>query len=366
MTRIHGEGKNLRIEGIPAWTEDSIADMYHIPPEKIFREGMFLGGRYCDWGNRKTQLITPLLAKRTGRPVRCVNNRYEMYDFNLNQRYVHLKVGFKSNGLITAIDDFSIADSGVRGSSSFGNTMDQTYGPYFTTRCQNVRQNMDIVDSNRGKMYLSGQHNPMTWDSLMVGIYLIAEKLGKDPIDIATLNLHGPESQTDPKPVPSYEACVAAVKKMMNWNWHPAGAKKLPDGRLHGASFRYNQCPRHSGMMYNTKLELRNGVVHLASQGPTIGHYGLECNAMVMAEELGLEYKDIRIDLDSHEIYRPYGGGSDGSTASSWAMKECANKLKSDPGNSDRGSKQSSGNWWNRHGRRRCQTGSQSIQGSEA
>jgi hypothetical protein len=79
-----------------------------------------------------------------------------MYDFNLNQRCVHLKVGFKSNGLITAIDDFSIADSGVRGSSIFGNTMDQTYGPYFTTRCRNVRQKMDIVDSNRGKMYVSG------------------------------------------------------------------------------------------------------------------------------------------------------------------------------------------------------------------
>jgi len=325
----YGEGKNVRIEGIPAWTEDSIADMYRIPQEKVFREGMFLGGRYCDWGNRKSQLVTPLLAKRTGRPVRCVNNRYEMYDFNLNQRYVHLKVGFKSNGLITAIDDFSIADSGVRGSSSFGNTIDQASGcPYFTTRCQNVKQNMDIVDSNRGKMYVSGQHNPMTWDSLMVGLYLIAEKLGKDPIDIATLNLHGPESQTDPNPVPSYEACVAAAKKMMNWNWHKAGAKKLQDGRLHGASFRYNQCPRHSGMTYNTKLELRNGVVHLASKGPLIGIYSLEANAMVVAEELGLEFKDIRIDLDSHEMYRPYGGGSDGSTASSWAMKECANILK--------------------------------------
>jgi CO/xanthine dehydrogenase Mo-binding subunit len=324
----HREGKNLHIEGIPAWTEDAIADIYRIPSEKIFREGMFLGGRYCDWGNRKTQLVTPLLAKRTGRPVRCVNNRYEMYDFNLNQRYVHLRVGFKSNGLITAIDDFSIADSGVRGSTNFGNTMDQTYGPYFTTRCTNVRQNMDIVDSNRGKMYLSGQHNPMTWDSLMVAIYLIAEKLGKDPIEIATLNLHGPESQADPNPVPSYEACVTAVKKMMDWNWHQAGAKKLPDGRLHGASFRYNQCPRHSVSGYLPKLELRNGVVHLSSQGPIVGVYSLEANAMVVAEELGLEFEDIRIDLDSHEMYRPYGGGSDGSTASSWAMKECANILK--------------------------------------
>ena len=324
---LHGEGKDLQIEGVP-WGHDQVAGMNRVSADKVFQECMFVGGRYCDWGIRKSQQITPMLARRTGRPVRCVNNRSEMYDFNLNQRYVHLKVGFKSNGLITAIDDFSIADGGVQGSSNFGNTMDQTYGPYFTTRCQNVKQSMEVVDSNRGKMYVSGQHNPMSWDSLMVGIYLIAEKLGKDPIEIATLNLHGPESQTDPNPVPSYEVCVAAVKKMMNWNWHQTGAKKLPDGRLHGASFRYNQCPRHSVSGYNPKLELRNGVVHLASKGPIIGHYGLEANAMTVAEELGLEYKDISIDLNHHEIYRPYGGGSDGSTASSWAMKECANKLK--------------------------------------
>ncbi len=323
----HGEGKNLRIEGTP-WGHDQVVRMYRMPAEKVFQECMLVGGRYCDWGIRKSQLITPLLAQRTGRPVRCVNDRYGMYDFNLNQRYVHLKVGFKANGLITAIDDFSIADGGVRGSTNFGNTMDQTFGPYFTTRCQNVKQNMDVVDSNRGRMWLSGQHNPMSWDSLMVAIHLIAEKLGKDPIDIATLNLHGPDSQTDPNPVPSYGACVAAAKKMMNWQWHKAGEKKLPDGRLHGASFRYNQCPRHSGTVFTPKLELRNGVAHLASKGPVIGNYIMEANAMVVAEELSLEYKDIRTELDHHEIYRPWGGGSDGTTASSWALKECANKLK--------------------------------------
>jgi CO/xanthine dehydrogenase Mo-binding subunit len=324
---LHGEGKNLQIEGVP-WGHDQVAGMNRVSPDKVFQECMFVGGRYCDWGIRKSQQITPALAKRTGRPVRCVNSRYDMYDFNLCQRYVHMKIGFKSNGLITAIHDFSIADGGVRGSSIFGNTMDQTYGPYFTTRCKNVKQNMEVVDSNTGMMYVSGQHNPMGWDTLMVGYYLIAEKLGKDPIEIATLNLHGPASQEDPDPVPSYEACVAAVKKMMNWNWHATGAKKLADGRMHGASFRYNQCPRHSGAEYNPQLELRNGIVHLASKGPIIGHYGLEANAMTVAEELGLEYKDIKIELDHHDIYRPFGGGSDGSTASSWAMKECANKLK--------------------------------------
>ncbi|MBN2243260.1 MAG: xanthine dehydrogenase family protein molybdopterin-binding subunit, partial [Acidobacteria bacterium] len=325
---LYGPGKNLRIEGVPWGGIDGAARSVGLSSSKAFQGCMFVGGRYCDWGTRKSQQITPQLARRFGRPVRCMNSRYDMYDFNLNDRFVHIKIGFKANGLITAIDDFSIADGGVVGSTNFGNTMDQTYGPYFTTRCKNVKQYMEVIDSNRGKMYTSGQHNPMSWDSLMVGLYVIAEKLGKDPIDIATLNLHGPESQDDPNPVPSYEACVAELKKMMNWNWHAAGAKKLPDGRMHGASFRYNQCPRHSVSGYNPKLELRNGVVHLESKGPIIGHYGLEANMMVIAEELGLEFKDIQLDLDHHYPYRPFGGGADGSTASSWAIKECANILK--------------------------------------
>jgi len=137
-------------------------------------------------------------------------------------------------------------------------------------------------------MYLSGQHNFINWDTITLAIHLIAEKLGKDPVEIARINLHGPESQTDPNPVPSFEACVAAAKKMMNWNWHNTGEKRLKDGRMHGASFRYQQCPRHSGMIFNCKLELRNGIVHLDSKGPVIGNYIMEANMMVVAEELGL------------------------------------------------------------------------------
>jgi len=97
---------------------------------------------------------------------------------------------------------------------------------------------------------------------------------------------------------------------------------------LHGSSFRYNQCPRHSVGGYNPKLEYRNGTVYLPTSGTIIGHYGLECNAMVIAEELGIDYNSVRIVLNNQESYKPFGGGADGSTASSWAIKECANKLK--------------------------------------
>jgi xanthine dehydrogenase molybdenum-binding subunit len=187
---------------------------------------------------------------------------------------------------------------------------------------------MEVVNSNRGKMYTSGQHCPFNWDSLTMAIHVIADKLGKDPIDIATLNLHGPTDFTDPNPVPSYQACVEEGKKLMNWKWHATGAKKLPDGRMHGAGFRYQLCPRHAGMSYNSKLELRNGKVRMGTQGCCTGIFAVEGNAMVVAEELGLKYEDVIIDFDYREPFAPVGGGSDGTTASAWVTKECANLLK--------------------------------------
>jgi CO/xanthine dehydrogenase Mo-binding subunit len=251
-----------------------------------------------------------------------------MYDFLMNERYMYLKVGFKADGSITAVEDISVADGGSRGSSSFGNVGDLTQGPYNTLKCKHIAQRMDIVDSNRGIMYVSGQHCPFNWDSLTLAIYLIAEKLGMDPIDVARFNLHGPSSKDDMDPVPSFDRCIEAAREKMGWEWHKAGGKRLPDGRMHGTSFRYQMCPRHSGMVYRCKMELRDGMVHMPAQGPLFGAYVVESNAMVAAEELGLRYEDLRIDYDYREPFRAFGGGSDGTTASAWAMKECANDLR--------------------------------------
>jgi hypothetical protein len=97
--------------------KNAIGQIYGFPPGKTVQEGLFQGGKYCDWTIRRSQQITPLLAKRTGRPVRCVNTRRDTFDFMVQQRFMHMKVGFKKDGLITAFDDFSIADGGTTGSA---------------------------------------------------------------------------------------------------------------------------------------------------------------------------------------------------------------------------------------------------------
>ncbi|MCL2124868.1 MAG: molybdopterin-dependent oxidoreductase [Oscillospiraceae bacterium] len=320
MEILHIEGAVQRLA--------NILPMYKIPIEQTVQEGLFQGGKYCDWGMRRSQEITPLLARRTGRPVRCSETREETFDFLMNQRYMYMKVGYTNEGEITAIDDYSIADGGIIGNTMFATYGDQAYGPYQFLKCLNTRQRMDIVDSNRGRMFLSGQHCPFNWDTATMAIYLISEKLGKDPMEIAKLNLHGPDSQEDRDPVPSFEACLEAGRKQMNWSWHPSGTKKLPDGRYHGSSFRFQQSPRHAVSGYECKLELRKGKVFLPTQGPVTGIFAVECNVMVIAEELGLEYDDIEVEFDYREAFTPVGGGSDGSTASAWAMKECAYKFK--------------------------------------
>jgi CO/xanthine dehydrogenase Mo-binding subunit len=322
-----GEGKSLHIEGA-VQRRELISKIYDIPVHKTVQEGIFQGGKFCDWGLRRSQEITPLLAKVTGRPVRCANTREETFDFLMNQRYMYLKIGFTNEGVITAIDDYSIGDGGIDGNTSFGTANDHGYGPYYTMKCLNIKQYMEIVDSNRGRMYLSGQHCPFNWDSGTMAIYLIAEKLGKDPVEIAKINLHGPDSQEDDRPVPSFEACLDEGKKLMNWSWHPSKTKKLPDGRYHGSSFRYQMCPRHAFTDYYCKLEYRDGKVIMPTQGPITGIYGVECNAMVVAEELGLEYDDVHVEYHYRHDFTPVGGGSDGTTASAWCMKECAAILK--------------------------------------
>ena len=220
-----GEGKDLYIEGATQGAAE-IASLYKMPPDKVNQATLYQGGKYCDWGFRKSQLITPLLAKRTGRPVKCVNTRENHWDFLINQHWVHAKIGFKNDGLITAVKLYTIADNGTRTSSAFGSTMDMNYGPWYTTRCENIEQKMDAVTTNRGKMYLSGQHCPFAWDTMTVAEQMVAQKLDMDVIDVATRNLHGPEAQNDYSPVPSFDACVAAGKKLAKWEYHKPRRQK--------------------------------------------------------------------------------------------------------------------------------------------
>ena len=325
---LNGEGQSIWIEGAMQG-RTHISTLYKVPLDKVQENTMFQGGKYCDWGLRKAVMITPFLARRVGRPVRMTSTRQNMYDLAINQRYGHMKIGFKNDGTITAVQETSVVAAGVRYSANFGTIMDMNYGPFPTTKCKNLQVICEAVNTNTGKLYLSAQHCPYTWDTMTVAIQRVADKLGKDPVEIATKNIHGPTGQDDPAIPPSYQACLDAGKKLVNWEWHAPGAKKLPDGRLHGASFRYQMCPRHAISGYNCTVSVRDdGKVYLPTRGPCTGMFAVDAIAMVVAEEIGAKLEDVIVEFSPRALFTPVGGGSDGTTAAAWAAKEAANACR--------------------------------------
>jgi CO/xanthine dehydrogenase Mo-binding subunit len=322
---VGSEGRTLFVEGIsPNWAGYLLRPMYNLTFDKIYRNSTFQGGRYCDFGHRRAALITPLLAKRTGRPVRSINTRQNDYDLSTPRRYTHVKVGFKKDGTITAVQETAIGDSGVRVTPMFLSS-DLRLNPFYTTRCENIKTDYQGVFTNSGRMYTTGQMFPYNWDELTMAEQLIAEKLGMDPIEVAFKNVHGPESQKDLGIPPSFQMCVEQGRKMMNWEWHPAGTRKRPDGRMHGLSFRYQMCPRHGTETYACTVTIQgDGKVYMPIKGPWCGLYSADACAMVVAEELGARLEDVILLYDPKALFTPVGMGSDGTTASAWVAKEAA------------------------------------------
>jgi hypothetical protein len=67
-------------------------------------------------------------------------------------------------------------------------------------------------------------------DTMTVAFHRIADKLGMDPIDVSTKNIQGRLLRQIPPFLRVTGYVLRLGKKAMNWKWHPAGAKKLPDG----------------------------------------------------------------------------------------------------------------------------------------
>jgi CO/xanthine dehydrogenase Mo-binding subunit len=320
------EGPTLYIEGIPpTWGSFQLRPMYNLNFDKLHRGTLFQGGKYCDWILRRSQLITPLLARRTGKPVRCANERQHDYYPANPQRYSHAKIGFKKDGTIRAVDESTIGDQGAPDdtASAMGG-FEARFSPFNTTRCINQKAHFQGVSTNSGRNTLS-QTSPFNWDAMTIAEQLIAEKLGMDPTDVALKNVHGPSSQTDPGVPPGLVMCIEKGRKAMNWKWHPAGTKKLPDGRMHGLSFRYALSPRHATQPYTATVTIQgDNKVYVPLKGPWCGCYAADACALVVAEEMGAKVEDVILLYDEKALFTPVGGGSDGTTASAWVMKEAA------------------------------------------
>ena len=285
------EGPTLHIEGIsPTWGAFSLRPMYNVNFDKLHRGTLFQGGKYCDWIIRRSQLITPLLARRAGRPVRCVNERQNDYYPANPQRYSHAKIGFKKDGTITAVEESTIADQGSPDEApSMWGGFEARFSPFNTTRCIHQKSSFQSVYTNSGRNTLS-QTSPFNWDAMTVAEQLVAERLGMDVTDVALKNIHGPSSQTDPGIPPGLLQCIEKGKKAMNWKWHPAGDQKAPGRQNARLGFQIRDvAPARIPTIHRDCDNSRGQQSVCAPQGPLVR--GLLCRGQCPGRRRGVGRK---------------------------------------------------------------------------
>ncbi len=293
-------------------------DAFKLPWDKVRPITLYVGSSYCDSDPRRASRLAPLLAKRTGRPVRLAYTRREVFDVAGSNVYSHVQVGFNDDGLIIAAHGKTLAGCGVE-SDIERNSSDITC--FRMTKAAHIKNETTYVWTNtvRGAYLRSGPF-PTASDVLAITLYRIADQLGMDPTDLLLKNVHTPE--------PSVKQCLEKGKAAIGWQWHPAGAKKLANGRMHGLGFRMRDS---HGWGSTTAIALKlktDGKIYMPFGSAYFGVFGQDALAMVVAEEVGARLEDVVVQMDPLSPFSFIIGGSGiGSTA--YAAKQAALDLKS-------------------------------------
>lgn len=150
-------------------------------------------------GTTPLDLITPIASKKTGRPVKMVYSRKEMflYGRGRHKQYMKFKIGVKKDGRITAVKSQIYLDGGAY--TSFGIITAYYAGAMIPTlyHIPNYRYEGFRIMTNKpacGAMRGHGTPQPrFAFESLL---NMVADDLGIDPIVIRLLNAMDPNTRT--------------------------------------------------------------------------------------------------------------------------------------------------------------------------
>ena len=152
----------------------------------------YIGGNFgslgCDFA---PFIITALLARKTGKPVRLVNTREEelMATRPRMPAIVYLKTGVKKDGTLTARDFRLIAVAGGYGGLTPQMMVEGLAGYVGLYRCPNLKVDAKCVYTNTlpsGPCRSFGTSQPQFAAESQMD--MIAEKLGIDPIELRLKN----------------------------------------------------------------------------------------------------------------------------------------------------------------------------------
>jgi len=276
------------------------------------------GGKLVEDANN---LIAGLLALRTGKPVRLVNNRLE--DFlaccsSVPER-ITLKLGMTKDGIITAKDVRIIAECGAYSGLSAEVMHVTAMRSDNMHRLKNVRSHATLVYTNNPPHgAFRGFGGTQMQFALNSHIHMMAEKLGLDPIEIHKRNAHevGDTSIHGWKiGSTGLRECIDQCVEAMQWHAKRADASRKTGVKRRGIGMA--AAMHVSGNRTIGDWDGSTVVVKVNEDGRVIVHSG-ECDmgqgamtmlSQVVAHELNIPFSHVHVVAPDTDV-SPYAIGS--------------------------------------------------------
>jgi xanthine dehydrogenase YagR molybdenum-binding subunit len=278
---------------------NEMASIFNLPKSKVRVVCEYMGGGFG--AKHSAGSYGPMaanLAKKTGRPVWLMLDRKEEHiaEGNRPSSIQYLKIGAKKDGTLTGIQQRSHGTAGVGLGAGVGRIAQVLYPcPNFATEQYDVLTNAGPGAAWRAPGNVQGAFG------LEQAIDELAEKLNKDPLEYRDL--------IDKSEVRKVERQRGAA--LFNWSRRqPAGSGKGVVRK--GLGVGQSTWPRFVTLDSSVEVKIHNdGGVEVRSSVQDIGTGTKTILAQVVAEEMGLQVKDIKVNIG--DTFFPVGPGSGGS-----------------------------------------------------
>lgn len=266
------------------------------------------------------------LAKKSGKPVKMVMSREEVFKASgpTSGAHVRVKIGATRDGRITAGEAELFYQAGAFQGSPVGPGAMCAFAPYDLENVKSV--GYDIITNRPKVAAYRAPGAPISEFAVESVVDEIAREIGMDPIDFRLKNAakEGTKAAYGPQfgPVGLVETLEAA-KNSDHWK-APLGPNQ---GRGMASGFWFN-----IGGETSVTINLNeDGTATLMAGTPDIG--GLRASlALMAAEELGIDYNKIRpIIADTASLsYNFLTGGSRSTFSGGLATVEAARQIKAE------------------------------------
>ena len=288
------------------------------------------GGAFGSKNGNGYLLLAPMAAKLTGRPVKLVLTRrdvFTMMPFRAESRQ-RLRLGADANGKLIAVLQDSVTAQGAGGSyiEPVGETIPKLYAsPNILVHQQSARLDTGAPGWMRAPGACLGTF------AIETAMDVLAAKLGVDPLDLRLRNHADVEPDTGHEwSSKSLKACYEAAGRRIGWFDRDPVVGSMREGRLlvgygmASAVYKVMQMPAVARIIVGG-----DGVARVQSAMHEIGQGMVTAMTQIAAEGLGLPIGHLRLEIGDTNL--PYGGmtvGSMSTLTNGAAVHEAAQKVK--------------------------------------